>query len=242
MVNNLTIKNKRPQSNTRTTRPRCSTCVSVRSALQLPGFGFRFSVFGVSGSYHWRSRSAGFSAITIAGRSVLSSPAPACSWPMFLGADISKVDELLLYNTTTCAQRPSCVQHGQCQTQRASCNRSTQGWHQEKEASIKDGCIRRDAPLDFRKGEVPRGEKMLESGADPASYISEHTLVYEAYHISGMGGSQPGRGRNFWVVGFGFRVSGTYHWSRRLAMPSQKVEDGCEAARAVYQGDSETAL
>jgi len=28
-------------------------------------------------------------------------------------------------------------------------------------------------------GKVPRGEKMLCSGTDPESYITEHTLVYE---------------------------------------------------------------
>ena len=28
-------------------------------------------------------------------------------------------------------------------------------------------------------GEVPRGEKMLCSGTDPESYITEYTLVYE---------------------------------------------------------------
>jgi len=28
-------------------------------------------------------------------------------------------------------------------------------------------------------GEVSRGEKMLESGTDPESYITEYTLVYE---------------------------------------------------------------
>ena len=28
-------------------------------------------------------------------------------------------------------------------------------------------------------GEVPRGEKMLYSGTDPESYITEYTLVYE---------------------------------------------------------------
>jgi hypothetical protein len=30
-------------------------------------------------------------------------------------------------------------------------------------------------------GEVPRGEKMLNSGTDPESYITEYTLVYEDY-------------------------------------------------------------
>jgi len=28
-------------------------------------------------------------------------------------------------------------------------------------------------------GEVPRGEKMLYSGTDPESYITEYALVYE---------------------------------------------------------------
>ena len=28
-------------------------------------------------------------------------------------------------------------------------------------------------------GEVPRGEKMLYSGTDPESYVTEYTLVYE---------------------------------------------------------------
>jgi hypothetical protein len=28
--------------------------------------------------------------------------------------------------------------------------------------------------------EVPRGEKMLYSGTDPESYITDHTLVYQA--------------------------------------------------------------
>ena len=31
----------------------------------------------------------------------------------------------------------------------------------------------------LRVGEVPRGEKMLYSGTDPKSYITEYTLVYE---------------------------------------------------------------
>ena len=31
----------------------------------------------------------------------------------------------------------------------------------------------------FYRGEVPRGEKMLFSGTDPESYITECTLVYE---------------------------------------------------------------
>ena len=31
----------------------------------------------------------------------------------------------------------------------------------------------------FIIGEVPRGEKMLYSGTDPESYITEYTLVYE---------------------------------------------------------------
>ena len=31
----------------------------------------------------------------------------------------------------------------------------------------------------LRVGEVPRGEKMLYSGTDPESYITEYTLVYE---------------------------------------------------------------
>ena len=31
----------------------------------------------------------------------------------------------------------------------------------------------------LRVGEVSRGEKMLYSGTDPESYITEYTLVYE---------------------------------------------------------------
>jgi len=31
----------------------------------------------------------------------------------------------------------------------------------------------------LRVGEVPRGEKMLYSGTDPESYITEYALVYE---------------------------------------------------------------
>jgi len=31
----------------------------------------------------------------------------------------------------------------------------------------------------FITGEVSRGEKMLESGTDPESYVTEYTLVYE---------------------------------------------------------------
>jgi len=31
----------------------------------------------------------------------------------------------------------------------------------------------------LRVGEVPRGEKMLCSGTDPESYITEYVLVYE---------------------------------------------------------------
>ena len=31
----------------------------------------------------------------------------------------------------------------------------------------------------LRVGEVPRGEKMLYSGTDPESYITEYNLVYE---------------------------------------------------------------
>ena len=31
----------------------------------------------------------------------------------------------------------------------------------------------------IESGEVPRGEKMLDSGTDPESYITEYTLVYE---------------------------------------------------------------
>jgi len=33
--------------------------------------------------------------------------------------------------------------------------------------------------LSSDSGEVPRGEKMLYSGTDPESYITDHTLVYE---------------------------------------------------------------
>jgi len=32
-------------------------------------------------------------------------------------------------------------------------------------------------------GEVSRGEKMLESGTDPESYITEYTLVYEEKRV-----------------------------------------------------------
>jgi hypothetical protein len=33
--------------------------------------------------------------------------------------------------------------------------------------------------LDNSAGEVSRGEKMLQSGTDPETYITEHTIVYE---------------------------------------------------------------
>jgi len=33
--------------------------------------------------------------------------------------------------------------------------------------------------IDAGSGEVSRGEKMLYSGTDPESYITEYTLVYE---------------------------------------------------------------
>jgi len=33
--------------------------------------------------------------------------------------------------------------------------------------------------IDSGFGEVPRGEKMLHSGTDPESYITEYALVYE---------------------------------------------------------------
>jgi len=33
-------------------------------------------------------------------------------------------------------------------------------------------------------GEIPRGEKMLYSGADPESYITEYTLAYEANPVT----------------------------------------------------------
>jgi len=41
----------------------------------------------------------------------------------------------------------------------------------------------RDSAFLFRNvsGEVSRGEKMLESGTDPESYITECTLVYEDF-------------------------------------------------------------
>jgi hypothetical protein len=32
-------------------------------------------------------------------------------------------------------------------------------------------------------GEIPRGEKMLFSGTDPESKITEYTSVYEEYHL-----------------------------------------------------------
>ena len=35
-----------------------------------------------------------------------------------------------------------------------------------------------------RGGEVPRGEKMLPSGTDPESWITEYALVYEAFSKS----------------------------------------------------------
>ena len=34
----------------------------------------------------------------------------------------------------------------------------------------------------LRVGEVQHGEKMLYSGTDPESYITEYTLVYEDIH------------------------------------------------------------
>jgi len=57
--------------------------------------------------------------------------------------------------------------------------------------------------LVVRIGEVPRGEKMLFSGTDPESYITEYTLVYEEKMV---GGEKSwwlrivGRG---WSVGYG---------------------------------------
>jgi len=36
-----------------------------------------------------------------------------------------------------------------------------------------------ELPFVEASGEVSRGEKMLYSGTDPASYITEYTLVYE---------------------------------------------------------------
>ena len=36
----------------------------------------------------------------------------------------------------------------------------------------------------INSGEVPRGEKMLYSGTDPESYITEYTLVYEEKHYN----------------------------------------------------------
>jgi len=36
-------------------------------------------------------------------------------------------------------------------------------------------------------GEVPRGEKMLYSGTDPETYITEYTLVYKDFAILGVG-------------------------------------------------------
>ena len=36
-----------------------------------------------------------------------------------------------------------------------------------------------ELPFVTASGEVPRGEKMLYSGTDPESYITEYTLVYE---------------------------------------------------------------
>ena len=46
---------------------------------------------------------------------------------------------------------------------------------------MKEKQIRAAVELSFvdASGEVPRGEKMLYSGTDPESYITEYTLVYE---------------------------------------------------------------
>ena len=41
-----------------------------------------------------------------------------------------------------------------------------------------------DSGLVGRTGEVSRGEKMLYSGTDPESYITEYTLVYEEKLVS----------------------------------------------------------
>ena len=38
-----------------------------------------------------------------------------------------------------------------------------------------------EVPVVVASGEVPRGEKMLSSGTDPESYITEYTLVYEDF-------------------------------------------------------------
>ena len=47
------------------------------------------------------------------------------------------------------------------------------------------GCGFRVKVLDrLRVGEVSRGEKMLESGTDPESYVTEYTVVYENYVTS----------------------------------------------------------
>jgi len=35
-------------------------------------------------------------------------------------------------------------------------------------------------------GEFPRGEKIIYSGTDPESYITEYTLVYEEYSLDGV--------------------------------------------------------
>ena len=39
--------------------------------------------------------------------------------------------------------------------------------------------LRVELPFVTASGEVSRGEKMLYSGTDPESYITEYTLVYE---------------------------------------------------------------
>ena len=42
-------------------------------------------------------------------------------------------------------------------------------------------------------GEVSRGEKMLESGTDPESYITDYSLVYEGEPGIGPGLAAPAR-------------------------------------------------
>jgi len=66
-----------------------------------------------------------------------------------------------------------------------------------------------DSGLVGRK--VPHGEKMLYSGTDPESYITEYTLVYEDYgsghHLNEGSGEDDGRGNDL-LCGLRFRVEG----------------------------------
>jgi len=59
-----------------------------------------------------------------------------------------------------------------------ACDAATSGNFHESVADLV--FLRGDLAMHIaHNGEVPRGEKMLYSGTDPESYITEYTLVYE---------------------------------------------------------------